>query len=247
MDNLNIIEDVVSKCGVDSRLTDGIFSMENNAHMDILQEYLEKSGIPTKTSISIRNKMVEGKYPERQAYNVNGLLVTFPTPEYKQNAIARGTHFEENPKKAEVNLFQTDATAQQPVPTATTEPTPQTVAQPVPMEIPAPETKPAQPSSVETSSVETPSVEKQPKVDNRTPAEKEEDARAVQLMLSDAPSTADISKNYPNITNETVSYTLKEAKYCNFYQKNGNWFNADGKYVGKKWYCESSNQILITP
>jgi hypothetical protein len=41
--------------------------------------------------------MVEGKYPERQAFNKDGVLVTFPTPQHKAKAISRGTHFEENP------------------------------------------------------------------------------------------------------------------------------------------------------
>lgn len=47
----------------------------------------------------------KGKHPERQAYNKNGILVTFPTPEYKARAIAKGTHFEKNPKAAQSNLF----------------------------------------------------------------------------------------------------------------------------------------------
>jgi hypothetical protein len=47
----------------------------------------------------------KGKHPERQAYNKNGLLVTFPTPEYKARAIAKGTHFEKNPKSSQTNLF----------------------------------------------------------------------------------------------------------------------------------------------
>ena len=60
------------------------------------------------------NKMLEGKYPERQAYNSNGILVTFPTPEYKQKAIQRGTHFEENPKKGQANVFTGDEQPEQP-------------------------------------------------------------------------------------------------------------------------------------
>jgi hypothetical protein len=47
----------------------------------------------------------KGKHPERQAYNKNGLLVTFPTPEYKARALAKGTHFEKDPRAAQSNLF----------------------------------------------------------------------------------------------------------------------------------------------
>ena len=52
------------------------------------------------------NGGVEGKYPERQAYNAKGILVTFPTPEYKADAIKRGTHFEEDPTRKAQNVFQ---------------------------------------------------------------------------------------------------------------------------------------------
>jgi hypothetical protein len=48
----------------------------------------------------------KGKFPERQAYNRNGILVTFPTPEYKKEAIKAGTHFEDDPTKGKPNVFQ---------------------------------------------------------------------------------------------------------------------------------------------
>jgi hypothetical protein len=51
--------------------------------------------------------MDEGKYPERQAYNKDGWLVTFPSGEYKQRAIKKGTHYGSDPThgKGGMNLY----------------------------------------------------------------------------------------------------------------------------------------------
>jgi len=238
------IDEILNTICLDERITEGVFFMEDNNHMDILQEFLTKNGINETDSIFIRNKMVEGKYPERQAYNVNGILVTFPTPEYKQKAIQRGTHFEENPKKGEVNIFQGDKSATPTTPTTPTEqptktePEEPSTPEPTQVEIPAPEIKPQQ--------NDVPLEDDSEELDIRTAEEKQEDAKAVEMMLSDAPATVDISKNYPNIS-ESLIFTLREAKQCNFYEKGGNWYNSEGKYVGKKWFCESTSQILIIP
>lgn len=243
-----VIEQLLNKICLDERLTEGVFFIEDNTHMDILQEYLVGYGVTKEDSTVIRNAMLEGKFPERQAYNADGLLVTFPTPEYKQNAIQRGTHFEENPKKAQANIFQGQAQSQaQPTdgsqPTQTPTPAPQ-------MDIPAPETKPptATPQPAPSPDEKELTASDNTDVDNRTPEEKQEDAKAVEMMLSDAPATVDISKNYPNVTNESkLFYTLKEARHFNFYEKNGVWFDSEGEYVGKKWYCETTTQTLIIP
>jgi hypothetical protein len=64
----------------------------------------------------MNNNVLEGKYPERQAYNAKGILVTFPNPEYKTAALARGTHFEVDPKKAQSNIeFSPENPVQEPV------------------------------------------------------------------------------------------------------------------------------------
>ena len=115
---MNILSELIEQICLDSRIKDGIFSLDNNDHLNILQEYLQvELNIDEQQSVEIRNAVLEGKYPDRQAYNSNGLLVTFPTPEYKQRAISRGTHFEENPKKAAgASVFepQPEQPAQQP-------------------------------------------------------------------------------------------------------------------------------------
>jgi hypothetical protein len=93
----NILDRVFAEVCLDERITDGIFKMDEAAHMDALRDYFLRKGVQKEAAIAITNRMVEGKYPERQAYNKDGILVTFPTPQHKQRAIARGTHFEKNP------------------------------------------------------------------------------------------------------------------------------------------------------
>jgi hypothetical protein len=92
------------------RSADGMvsgFSTEKN--LTCLLESLVEHGIAEDVSVDIVNDVAliseKGKHPERQAYNKKGILVTFPTPEYKQRAIAAGTHFEKNPVSAQSNLF----------------------------------------------------------------------------------------------------------------------------------------------
>ena len=93
----NLLDRVFAEVCLDERITDGVFKMEEAAHMDALREYFLKKGVDREAAIHVTNRMVEGKYPERQAYNKDGILVTFPTPQHKARAIARGTHFEKNP------------------------------------------------------------------------------------------------------------------------------------------------------
>ena len=99
MNKSQIIDTFLSEACINERISDGIFNVENPEHMDVLREVFVKYGLTKEDAITLHNKMLEGKYPERQAYNKNGILVTFPTPEYKQRAIKRGTHTEQNPLK----------------------------------------------------------------------------------------------------------------------------------------------------
>jgi hypothetical protein len=101
----NVFEKVLNNLSLDPRIHDGIFKLEEESHMDMLREYLTKRGLDEASAIEYTNKVLEGKYPERQAYNAKGILVTFPTPEYKANAIKKGTHFEQNPAKQAPNVF----------------------------------------------------------------------------------------------------------------------------------------------
>jgi hypothetical protein len=97
--------EALEKANNDILLADGVFDIYKQEHIEILREYLIDDGIDSSFVTEYLNSVVEGRFPERQAYNANGILVTFPSPEYKQRAIQRGTHFEENPRKGQANIF----------------------------------------------------------------------------------------------------------------------------------------------
>ena len=104
--NKRILDKILNEVSLDNRVKDGVFNIEENDHMDALREYLGNRGLDEESIREFSNRVLEGKYPERQAYNAKGILVTFPTPEYKANAIKAGTHFEKDPTKGASNLFQ---------------------------------------------------------------------------------------------------------------------------------------------
>jgi hypothetical protein len=93
-----------------ARSPDGLLSESlNEDSLEALHATLMQNGLSEEDSMGMVNDVSviseKGKHPERQAYNKNGLLVTFPTPDYKARAISKGTHFEKNPKVAQSNLF----------------------------------------------------------------------------------------------------------------------------------------------
>lgn len=113
----HIIDSIFDEVTIDPRIETGIFDISDNIHMEVLREHLKNKGFADDSIVEIHNIIVEsGKFPERQAFNKDGLLVTFPTPEHKKRAIDRGTHFAENPKKANVNIFGGEQTGSQPQP-----------------------------------------------------------------------------------------------------------------------------------
>jgi hypothetical protein len=111
----NILTKILNEVCLSERITNGIFDITNNEHIDVMREYLVNKGIDEGEAIAFTNRVVEGgKHPDRQAYNKNGILVTFPTPQHKQNAIRRGTHFEKDPTKGKGNLWGTSVDTGQP-------------------------------------------------------------------------------------------------------------------------------------
>jgi len=89
-----IIDNVFAEVCLDERVEDGIFKMENENHMNALRDYFVKKGIAQEAAIHVTNRMVEGKFPERQAYRrEDGILVTWPSPKHMAKA------FKENPGK----------------------------------------------------------------------------------------------------------------------------------------------------
>jgi hypothetical protein len=218
----NISDFLLSELCLDNRVEDGIFDIFNNDHMDVLREKLVEMGIPKSEVVELANKVIEGKYPERQAYNVKGILVTFPNAEYKQRAIRRGTHFEEDPTKGQTNLdFDTPA---QPVqePTSSNEkpiqiePGVQQGNQPIQQDQgPASIGTTQGQSGVDTTDLETRSFD-----------QKEKDAEEVEKIL-------------------TTEFTLEEAVNNNWIKNKGRWYNSDGLLVGYEWYNVNSQKTTI--
>lgn len=93
-------KDIINTACCDDRIENGIINLSNVNHLFILEEYLIKNGFPVDIVTEKLSKIIneKGNFPDRQAYNKDGILVTFPNREYKQRAIERGTHFEKNPK-----------------------------------------------------------------------------------------------------------------------------------------------------
>ncbi len=97
---------LVNEICCDGRIKNGTFDLKNEDHVFILQEYLEKYGYDINEVVDKTAGLFEaGRFPERQAYNKDGILVTFPSKEYRDRAVNKGTHFAENPKKAQTNIF----------------------------------------------------------------------------------------------------------------------------------------------
>jgi hypothetical protein len=232
IEKLNICVQLLEEIKIDPRLTPAIFDLCNNDHLALYREYLLNEGFSQEETIAISNKLAEaGKHPERQAYNPDGLLVTFPTPVHKQRAIARGTHFEKNPKNAEINVFSPPA--QQPAsqdagtaaPTAPADSTaaPDAAKPQLPAQQPQ-QTVPAAPD-------EKSQKQQEPAVDTRTPEERKVDAAAIEKMLK-----TESSKKL---------FTVEEARQLGFFSKDNKWFDGDGNFVGKSWQIEKAGTYIL--
>ena len=103
--NTKMFDKILNEVSLDPRIKDGMFNIEENEHMESFRDYFINRGVDKNMVKEFSNRMLEGKYPERQAFNADGILVTFPTPEYKAEAIKRGTHFEEDPTRKASNIF----------------------------------------------------------------------------------------------------------------------------------------------
>lgn len=104
----NIISAIISEASLDSRIPNGIVDLKNTEHIQVVAEAMydvcENENIVNEF---VESFVDEGKYPDRQAYNKDGWLVTFPSSQYKQAAIKKGTHFGSDPThgKGGMNLY----------------------------------------------------------------------------------------------------------------------------------------------
>jgi hypothetical protein len=220
------ISALLSELCLDRRVDDGIFDIFNNDHMEILREKFSEMGIPKGEVVEYANKVIEGKYPERQAYNSKGILVTFPNPEYKQRALKRRTHFEEDPTKGQTNLdFNAPA---QPVqePTSPNE-------KPIEIEPGAQQPNqqvqgqdPMQGGSSAGSQTGSSAGSQSDDLATRSPDQKEKDAAEIEKIL-------------------TMEFTLEEATSNNWIRNKNRWYNVDGQLVGCEWYNVNSHKTTI--
>ena len=194
---------IINNICCDSRLKEGVLNLENAEHVFVLQEYLEEAGYDINEIVEKTAKLFEaGRFPERQAYNKDGILVTFPTKEYRDRAVNKGTHFAENPKKNTGTLFAPGHTGE--LSTSDIDDT-----------IDSDTTNNNEPeSSKEPEDQDSKSLDQEldrkvtgdDDVDNRTPKEKYQDGEAVDYILTNNPL-----QNYS--VNETKEwYTIEEAK-----------------------------------
>ena len=102
------ITDIIMEAALDSRISDGIVDLKDIGHVQIVAELLyDKFEDEALVNEFVSTFLNEGKHPERQAYNKEGWLVTFPSKEYRDAAIKKGTHSISDPThgKGGMNLY----------------------------------------------------------------------------------------------------------------------------------------------
>ena len=109
MNNISkFISNIITEASLDSRIPNGVVNLENTEHIQVVAEAMydacEDENIVNEF---VESFVGEGKHPDRQAYNKDGWLVTFPSAQYKQAAIKKGTHYPSDPThgKGGMNLY----------------------------------------------------------------------------------------------------------------------------------------------
>lgn len=198
-----IIDHIFADVCLDERIPDGIFKLEEEEHISALRDHLIKRGLALEDAIAVTNKMVEGKYPQRQVYQAKtGILVTFPTPQHKAKAMKEnpGKYVDQdpNPKSKEPTLATTPAPKQEP--SVPTEPEPKSVSQGdkiLAIEPPRGPEKPEPP----------PSPPQSPVTPIETPEKKAAEKFVVQQMIN----SPDSSLSETNLSiDELCKYQLNE-------------------------------------
>lgn len=99
---------IITEASLDSRIPNGVVNLKNTEHIQVVAEAMydacEDENIVNEF---VESFVGEGKHPDRQAYNKDGWLVTFPSAQYKQAAIKKGTHYPSDPThgKGGMNLY----------------------------------------------------------------------------------------------------------------------------------------------
>ncbi len=103
------LQSVLPEAAIDQRIPSGVLDIGNDDHrMVIAEKLLDRNIDPVVVSeVVIKMTLKDGKYPDRQAFNKEGWLVTFPTPEHRAAAIKKKTHFVSDPTHGQggMNLY----------------------------------------------------------------------------------------------------------------------------------------------
>jgi len=103
------LQSVLLEAAIDQRIPSGVLDIGNDDHRMVIAEKLLDRNIDPVVVSEVVNKMTlkDGKYPDRQAFNKEGWLVTFPTPEHRAAAIKKKTHFVSDPTHGQggMNLY----------------------------------------------------------------------------------------------------------------------------------------------
>jgi hypothetical protein len=152
MKNINeFISSIISEAALDARIPDGMVDLKNIEHIQVVAEVMYNTFENEEIVNEFINAFInEGKYPDRQAFNKEGWLVTFPSKEYRDAAIKKGTHAISDPThgKGGMNLYYKKKGKQkrqtQQAATQT-----QALEKPVAPKTPPPTTKPSAPKAGE--------------------------------------------------------------------------------------------------
>lgn len=233
MDFSNIIN---SAC-CDARVKKGIPDLNDPEFCFVLQEYLIKEGLDADLVAEKTYMLFEkGKFPERQAYNKDGILVTFPNKEYRDRAVDKGTHFASNPKHTDSNIFtDKDLSGTDSLSLADIRPEPE-----------------EEPTSQDTPTTDKPSNDvisvdnyvdsevEDSDEDTRSKEEKSADAEAVDNMLVDDPMSVGNLPTYLDINEVSENY----ERY-GMYGKDNKWYNTSGELIGEQIYDDKNNKFVI--
>ncbi len=208
---------IINDICCDSRIKNGVLDINNPEHVFILQEYLEKSGYGINEIVDRTATLFEaGRFPERQAYNKDGILVTFPSKEYRDRAVNKGTHFAENPKKAQANIFN------------------------VPGDLSAADV--AKQSGEEKKDDEKKDVVSLDKeVQKDVESDDKKDERSPEAVKQDAVANVAILRGETPL----VNYSVDEAIKYGFYRKGMSWYNNNGELIGEQVYDERAKTPVI--
>jgi len=226
---IDIVNDAILDVCANPLVENGTFDPNNNEHMFLLMETLDGNLEEEHIVKAVSALKCEGKYPDRQAYNKEGWLVTFPSKEYKDAAIKRGTHSSSDPThgKGGMNLYykkrgKQRRTAQQQPSSADADQ--QTSPQAVPSS-PPPQAASAQPPAEKTS-VEKPEVQK------------EKPSTLPQTSQEKTPATEPDSEEKQDVADEPMSDTEIQNLKVNI---------AKQKPSGEKASQTASNQTVVQP